>query len=442
MQMSKFQLALLILFGLAIVGGIVAFSIYKGSGAVTTDLAIWGTLPSNTWNAWYAGSPLYQNRAYRINYTYVSEDNFDSELTNAIAEGRGPDIVLAFHDRILKQIGKLMPIPYASFALRSFQDTFIDGAVVLATPNGELGVPLLVDPLVLYYNKDIFANFSLVQPPQLWEQIYTLAQSMTIRDKNSGNILKATIPLGASSNVLRAKEILSTLIIQAGGRPVVDIQTQPGGSPSTIRASISDSFNLPFSPGNAALLYFTEFSNPAKVFYTWNRSLSDSLSDFSAGDSAMLIGFASDYQKIKEKNPNLNFDVYFLPQSSSATRAITFGRMLVLAVSKGSQKISPAFGAIFEMMGKQSVEVLSGLLGLPPTRRDSLQTKPQNPIQAVFYSSAIQAVAWKDPDTDATRKIFYNMIDSVTSGRARVEEAVNNAQDELQALIDKIQPPL
>lgn len=433
--MSKFQVAILIIFGLFIVGGVVAFSVYKGSSPTITDLSVWGTLPTETWNSWFSSAPIYQNRIYRITYTYVPEKNFDSELVNAIAEGRGPDIIFAFHDRIIKNQGKITPIPYSSFSLRDFQNTFIDGANVLTTPQGELGLPILVDPLVLYYNKDIFANFSLVNPPQLWEQMYTLSPTMTVRDTKTGNIIQSTIPLGAFSNVLHAKEILSAMIMQAGGAVISD-QQQQTASQLPIRATLSESFGLPYSPGNAALLFFTEFSNPTKIFYTWNRSLPDSLSVFSAGDSAMFVGFASDLGKIKEKNPNLVFDVTFLPQSTGAKRLTTYGRVLAFAVSKSSAKLTPAFGAVYEMMSKQSSQVLADILKLPPARRDALQIKPNDPFQAIFYDSAIQSVAWKDPDTEKTADIFQEMIDSVASGRVRVEEAVFNAQSKLQSIIE------
>lgn len=428
MQISKFQIAILILFGLAIVGGVIAFSVYKGSGGQTIDLSVWGVMPQTTWNAWYSSSPIAQNNLYRITYTTVSEQNFDNELINALAEGRGPDIVIAFHDRLLKNQTKLLPIPYTSFSKRDYQNTFIDASSALMTTEGEIAVPLLIDPLVLFHNKDTFASYSLVEPPTLWEQMYPLAQGMTVKDPKSGNIVKSAVPLGSFSNILYAKDILATMIFQAGGKIVSDTE-------GFITATLSDSFGAPYPPANSALLFFTEFSNPAKVFYTWNRSLSDSLSKFSAGDSAMYVGYASDLKKIRDKNPNLVFDASFLPQATGATKAITYGKMLSMAVPRGTEKWSSAFGAIFEMMSPQSVDGLYQTLRLPPARRDLLKNSPEDPFEAVFFDSAIRAFAWKDPDTDSTSAIFQNMIDSVTSGRVRIEDAVFTGQKELQAVI-------
>lgn len=432
--MSKFQLAVLIIFGLCIVGGVIAFSVYKGSGNETIDLSIWGTLEEQQWGAWYSATPFYQNPDYRITYRFVPENTFDNELVNALAEDRGPDIILTFHEKILKNQGKLYPIPYSSFTLRDFQNTFIDGAEVLKTTKGILGIPVAVDPLVLFYNKDIFSNFSLVRSPRLWEEMYGMSRSMTLSEKSTGNIVQATIPLGSFSNVLHSKEIISTMIMQAGGKVVTDTE-------NFVRASINENFNLPYSPGNAALLFFTEFSNPAKVFYTWNRSMPDSLTSFSAGDSVMFIGFASDYKKIKDKNPNLNFDVGPLPQSKGASRPMTFGRILAFAVPKGSPKALSSFGAIFEMMNAGSALPLTKVLNLPPARKDLLSQRPEDPTLDLFYDGAIKSVAWKDTDFVGTNNIFKNMVDGVTSGRIRVEEAVNQAQEELQDLINSATLP-
>lgn len=431
--MTKFQLAVIIIFGLAIVGGVIAFSVYKGGGQATADISVWGTLPTNLWNSWYASSPIYGNKLYNISYTFIPDSGFDSELVNAIAEGRGPDVVLAFHERILKNQAKLYVIPFESFSQRDFQNDFIEGAAVLATPKGYLGVPLVVDPLVLYYNRDIFTNASLISPPALWADMYTLAANLTTKNVNTGAISQSAIPLGSYNNVLYAKPILATMVMQAGGRIVEDTSLY-------IRATLTNTYNLPYGPGNAALLFFTEFSNPAKIFYTWNRSLPDSLTQFAAGDSAMFVGLASDLQKIRDKNPNLSFDAARLPQSSGSLREITYGRFLTIAVTKATFNPTAAFGVAFEMMSTPSVSLLSGMVALPPARRDLLKTVPADPFAAIFYDSAIRAVAWKDPDTEATDIIFKNMIENVTSGRLRVEEAVNRGQAEFQTLLENLIP--
>ena len=72
--------------------------------------------------------------------------------------------------------------------------------------------------------------------------------------------------------------------------------------------------------------------------------------------------------------------------------------------------------------------------GLPPVARRVLSEPPGDDVGPVFYKSALIAKAWLDPDTDKTDLIFKEMIESVTSGRLRVQSAVSNAAQELDDL--------
>ena len=85
---------------------------------------------------------------------------------------------------------------------------------------------------------------------------------------------------------------------------------------------------------------------------------------FAAGDLAFYFGFASEISKIRDKNPNLNFDVTFFPQPKGASVAVTFGRMQGLAVLKSSQNSGAAFQVISAMTGSGPIGRLSKFTGL------------------------------------------------------------------------------
>jgi ABC-type glycerol-3-phosphate transport system substrate-binding protein len=48
---------------------------------------------------------------------------------------------------------------------------------------------------------------------------------------------------------------------------------------------------------------------------------------FLSGSLATYFGFASEYYDLKNKNPNLDFDVAPLPQAKGERRAATYGKM-------------------------------------------------------------------------------------------------------------------
>jgi ABC-type glycerol-3-phosphate transport system substrate-binding protein len=40
-------------------------------------------------------------------------------------------------------------------------------------------MPLFVDPIVLYYNKDILSNEGIVNPPRTWDELFLLNSVLT-----------------------------------------------------------------------------------------------------------------------------------------------------------------------------------------------------------------------------------------------------------------------
>jgi hypothetical protein len=47
----------------------------------------------------------------------------------------------------------------------------------------------------------------------------------------------------------------------------------------------------------------------------------------------------------------------------------------------------------------------------------------------------LQSQGWLDPDARATEKLFVEMIESGTSGRARVDQAISTANTSLNTLL-------
>jgi hypothetical protein len=86
------------------------------------------------------------------------------------------------------------------------------------------------------------------------------------------------------------------------------------------------------------------------------------------------------------------------------------------------------------LWGPVGAKKLSDLSGLPPARRDILAVRPENPYQSVFYRSALISSVWLDPNQVETELIFKDLVESVTSGRERLSEAISRANLELDQL--------
>ncbi len=432
-NISKFQLIFLGIFAAFIILGVLLFAAGgRGAGGEKSNIVIWGTMPQQIFSDVYSQLPLSKSKTISVRYEEKPAANFDTLFVEALAEGIGPDVIFISHDNLLKNKNKLLNIPYSSYSERSFRDTFVEGADIFLTPEGFLALPITLDPLVMYWNRDIFTNAGLTEPPAFWDEYFNLSGKLTTKD-GAFNITRSTVALGEYSNITNAKEILSALIFQAGS-PIV---ASTNGIPVALLAS---KFDLPVPPGQSALSFYTEFSNPSKQYHSWNRSLPESQTAFLAGDLAVYFGFASEYPILKLKNPNLNFDIRAFPQSSNVrtgARKVTYGTMSGMAIVKNSRNIGPAFTVMVELGNKAAAKEFSDLLSIAPIRRDLLAENQTDQNRPVFYESALSAKGWLDPDKNATETIFKNMIESVTGGRARLEAAISQANAEISALLNK-----
>lgn len=424
--MSKFQLILLVVFGVFIVAAVLVFSMSR-SGSTSASVTIWGPISATDFATLMTDSGLATSKTLEINYVEKSLEEIDEEFTEALATGVGPDLVILPHDKIYKNRNKLIVIPEANVSRSDFVETFVEESELLFAEGGVYAIPFYVDPLVLYYNRDLLSKAGYAKPPQYWDELYEYASKLTERDQ-AGNIVRSTIALGEARNISNAKDIISLLMLGAG----TSVTSYYG---TDLRSVLLDSNNQSYVPGETALDFYTQFSNPLKPFYSWNRSMTEALTAFISGDLSMYIGFGSEYSGLKAKNPNLNIALAVVPQSRVSGKGVTFGRLYGVAIARSSKDPTGALTAALELTSEENSLLLSKALGYPPVRRDLLAEKQSDPSLSVLYTSAIQSRGWVDPEDIKTKAAFKNMIESVTSGRARTSEALRTLNEEIDSLV-------
>ncbi len=423
--MINFKFILTAVFAICIVVGIGLFAISKGKDvtSVQADLVVWGTIPENVFNRAFQASSIVNDKNIRINYSKKDASSFDADFIEALADGVGPDIVVLREDSMYKERNKIFTIPYKNITERDFKDKFIEEGELFLTPEGILALPFIVDPMVMYWNRDLFSSNLIAQPPKYWDEVYDIVNKITRRDSNA-NILQSALALGEWRNITNAKEILLTLLFQSG----TPVTTRSGG---LVNSALNAQFGEPVIPSHTAVNFYTQFSNPTSASYSWNRSLPSSQNFFLAGNLAMYFGFASELFPIQQKNSNLNFDVTYIPQVRNSPKKTVFGHMYGLSIVKQSKQIGAAFIAVTALTEAGAIKAMETETSLPPVRRDLLADKPTDAYRSVFYNSALYSHSWIDPDSNVSQNIFRDMIESITSGRTKMTEALNRANEEI-----------
>lgn len=430
---SSFQTILLIVFGVVFAGAVLVFSglISFGSKTASTTtptgtVHIWGTVSQNILRPYFDAAGI-GNGDYTIAYTEHDIKNLKQDLIVALANNAQPDVLLYPSEMLTQLKDVLYVVPYAAYPERAFRDTNIDGAQLFLTKDGLLGFPLVVDPLVVYYNKDLVAKANLIVPPRTWNDLKITVPLLTNKDIRN-KITQSAIALGTTNNIPHLKDILSAMILQTGNS-IVSYDPAQGATEVVLGATPAGSQKAPTAQ---VLDFYTSFSNPTNGNYSWNTALPTSLAQFLAGKSVFYIGRASELFTIQAQNPNLNFDVMELFQTGADTRTVTFGSFLAVDMLKKAPNPVAAYAAASTLATATNVDALSKALSLPPVQRSLLLSRQDNPYVSVFFKAALSAFGWLDPDTTKSDTVFKNMVTAVTSGKTNAEGAVYDAGRELQ----------
>ncbi|MEN9852401.1 MAG: hypothetical protein RI996_344 [Candidatus Parcubacteria bacterium] len=427
-------LVLSIVIAVLIFSGVIKLPGAKNSVQYSGTVTIWGTVRAEKM-AEIIEAVNNQTKTYQVLYQEKDAATFEIDLVQALASQKGPDILIVQPSMIIKQNDKFEVTPFKSFSERDFKDLYVDIANLFLSPEGILAFPISVDPMVLYYNKDIFNREAIAIPPATWNELIELAPRLS-EVSPDGTLIKSMIALGEFDNVTHAKDIVALLALQLGN-PIVE--SKKTNSDDGVITQYKSVFNMSneqgVQVGDSVLRFYTSFSDPAKDTYTWNKNIPDSQTQFIAGKIPFYIGYASEYTAIAEKNPNLSFDITRIPQIKDYPTKTTIGSLLGVAILTSSKNKGAAFDTTQYLTSSEYAPFIVEQLGTAPARRDLLSVKQSDSYNSVVYPSAIIAKSWFDPDQEKTAVIFKKMITGVVSGRYSIREAVNDFVQNLQDML-------
>lgn len=439
-KISTFQIVLLSVFGALAVAAVIIFSfvLSQGTSSAVGPVSIWGTFDQVSIQKAIDDLSLVHPDLQNARYTQKPADSYAAALTEAFASGTGPDLFFLSEDEAYAQKSRIRMISAESLTRSQFENSFIDGALPFIAPEGILALPLLADPLVLYWNKDILAANGESQPPQYWDQLFDFARKVTKRT-DDGTVQTSAIAFGTYDNVDHAKEIMSLLIFQAGGS--ITVYDTNGRLFSGLLADNPASGGLTAAP--AAVRFFTGFADSSKPDYSWNRSLQNAEREFVAGRLALYIGLASEKELIRNANPNLNFAISSIPQIRGARTLANSGKVYGVAVAKNAQNPLGGFAVAALLAAADASQALANATGLTSARRDLVERArvQANPTLSasegnIIANATILMRTWTDPDPQKTNNIFRDMIEETTSGALLLNEAISRAEQQINNLIE------
>lgn len=431
--MKPFQIIVIVVFGLLAILGLYVFATFSGFGgnaSAVGSVTIWGTLPQSAFDT--ALSTLTRTDKSYTNVKYIQKpaENFDAALANALASGAGPDLAVITQEQLLTEESKLSLTPFSSLPERTFLDSYPAIDELYLTQTGTYGIPLAIDPLVMYYNRSLLSSAGVSTPPSTWEAVTGLVPSIVKQDANQ-RIQVAALPFGSYANVTNARAIMSLLFFQAGS-PISTVAAQGMRSALSLGSESASTGN---TGAEAALNFYTQFADPSRTVYTWSPSFTSSRNAFIAGSLGLYFGYASEEADIAASNPNLDFDMARVPQSAGASSRSTYGLAYAFVIPKIATNKAGAWSVAMALTAPGVLQTFATNLAMAPASRPILAIKPADRYASIYYPEALSARGWLSPLPVDTDRIFSAMIQNVISGRMAATNALQAADQSLNAIL-------
>lgn len=427
----------------------------KGSTA-GVKLVMWDLFGDNSlFKGIFAAFQGVNPNATSLLYRKLTLSEYKQALIESMAARQEPDIFLIHNTWLPYFKDKIAPVPKNIFSEQELRSTFPDVVADDFLDEGNIyALPLSIDSLALFYNKDFFNAEGLTNPPETWEEFNDYVKKFT-RIDNYGNISQSGAAIGTAYNINRSTDILGMMMIQ--NKVQMNNET-----------SRDVTFNKPISingetvsAGENALEYYTQFARSNSVLYTWNTLSHWSIDSFAEGKTAMMLSYSWNYEAIKNKNAKLNFAVAPLPQAYPAEPA-NYANYWAFAVAKNKDKksIHEAWQFLRFLTAKNNgqvklVDPVSGAARVvplnidpanayvmekkvPAARVDIIAGQKSDIVLGPFATGNLVAKSWYQREPEKSEAILAEAINSVNIGSATPKDALGVAVNRINKLGDPV----
>ena len=242
--------------------------------------------------------------------TFPFNDYLGTTLTTAFASGHGPDIFWISPAQFLNYVNNGIATPLDD-VIAPIRTEYLSAAIKAVTVNGHVqALPFEMEPVALYYNKDVLAKAG-VAPPRTWDELLAACEKLTTPKQYGLTLEVAQNPY---------QNFTWYPFLWSGGGEVVD----KNWTHSTLR-----------SPAGAAA--FDLWGTLVKKGYAPKKTaaITADAGPLGRGETAMQIcGFWAIAQ-LKSAFPKLNFGVTRLPIPKGGKPVTVYGGWTQMVNSKG-----------------------------------------------------------------------------------------------------------
>lgn len=364
-----------------------------------------------------------------VNVRQLRQDEFYTRLIEALAEDKGPDIISVNSRDLNAYLSKLQAMPPSvkdttvTVTKGQFSDTvavdtqirpmvnanqldkeFVQTVKQDVMRNNKIyGLPLSVDVMALYYNKDLLDRAGIPEAPKTWEEFQADVKLLSKFDKTTNKIIQAGAAMGTGSNIPGSTDLLYILFTQSQLRFV---NANGGASFNAMPSNVQNGPN----PSASVLNFYTDFANPARDTYTWNEDMPNALDSFVNGQLAFFFGYSYQYATIKARAPQLNFEVTPMLQLAD-DKPVNTANVWLQTVLQKSKHSNEAWAVINYLTHSSATKQYLDRTSRPTALRVYVADQKSKPALAPFASQVLVADNWyHGKDFAAAEKAISDML--------------------------------
>lgn len=415
----------------------------------------------------------------KINYKKFRYEEFEQKLLEGFATDRGPDI-FSIHNTWLRKYqknGLILPMPATismvypieqgtikketiltvketkSITLKEIKNNYADvvynDIVINKNENNKItpqvyGLPLSVDTLVMFYNKDLYNNAGITTPSTYWDAKFQSDVKKLNKQNAKGELIQSGAALGGSKNIDRSMDILAALMMQSGAEMLDDSgQIKFNQSPVNMKQTN-------YVPGLDAIRFYTDFANPGKEIYSWNKDLDSAINLFADGKLATMFGYSYHIPQIKALSPKLNFAIAKLPQIEGNTpvnyanywaevvssKILTNPENLKKGAKYAKNKADAAWDFIQFETREEQAKIYLEKTKKPTALKSLINSQTEDMEIGVSAEQILTAKSWyKGNDANAMETIFQEMINEANANPEKIKNALDIGAQKVQQTI-------
>jgi len=386
------------------------------------------------WGLWEPSSvmqPLideYESTHPGVNILYSQQtfSNYESRLFTRLQQASSstepaPDIFRIHNTWVPKYYSYLSPLPENVITRDQYSQTFYPTALndFTAKDCKLYAIPLEIDGLVLFYNKQLLTDAGFSEPPKDWDSLIDLAHKLTKKD-SSGKITQAGLAIGTSRNILHAPEILSFLLLQEGVELIDSTRTN---------------VTLNTTKVESVLNVYTGFATGKQA--VWSSDLRYDLEMFYSGKLGMMIAPSWRAFDVILSSPTIEFGMATLPQLVANQEKIYYSTYWAEAINKSSENTDVAWDFVNflaqkeNMMTKFSNESKIRAFGEPYSLVELNSSMSGNSYLTAIAEMAPYMKSWQMGDETIVKQTLNQLITSVVEDGQDPEAALKNAQEDI-----------